>query len=104
MEKTKIKDSHRARALLFIIFCKGLNLHLTYLSRVQFADDPMLYTSSKSLRLWKNEVNHDLEIVSDWFRANKLTLNIDKSICLVFPPKIGNITDITGLTVRLGDH
>ena len=100
MEETKIKDSHRARALLFIIFCNGLNLHLTYLSCVQFADDPMLYTSSKSLRLLKSEVNHDLEIVSDWFRANQLNLNI----CLVFPPKIGNITDITGLTVRLGDH
>ena len=31
-------------------------------------------------------LNNDLEVVYDWFRANKLTLNISKSTCLIFSP------------------
>ena len=72
---------------LKIPVCNDLKLHLTYLSCIQFADDTILYTSGKSLRLIECEINHDLEIVSDWFRANKLTLNVDKTVCMVFPPK-----------------
>ena len=53
--------------LLFIIFCNDLKLHLTYLSCIQFADDTTLYASGKSLRLIECEINHDLEVVSDWF-------------------------------------
>ena len=65
--------------LLFIIFCNDLKLHLTYLSCIQFADGTTLYASGKSLRLIECEINHDLEVVSDWFRANKLTLNVAKN-------------------------
>ena len=53
--------------LLFIIFCNDLKLHLTYLSCIQFADDTTLYASGKSLRLIEFEINHDLEVISDWF-------------------------------------
>ena len=73
--------------LLFIIFCNDLKLLLTYLSCIQFADDTTFYSSGKSLRLIECEINHDLEIVSDWFRANKLTLNVDKTVSMVFAPK-----------------
>ena len=73
--------------LLFIIFCNDLNIHLTYLSCIQFADDTTLYGSSKSLRLLQCEIEHDLAIITDWFRANKLTLNAEKTICVIFSPK-----------------
>ena len=64
-----------------------IRLQLTYPSCIQFADDTTLYTGGKSVRLIECEINHDLEIISDWFRANKLTLNVDKTVCMVFPPK-----------------
>ena len=76
--------------LLFIIFCNDLKLHLTYLSCIQFADDSTLYASGKTLRLIECEINHDLEIISDWFCANKLTLNVTKTVCMVFSPKKGH--------------
>ena len=72
--------------LLFLLFCKDLRLHLTYLSCIQFADDTTLYTSGKNIRLLECEINHDLEIISDWFKAKKLTLNADKTACMIFPP------------------
>ena len=87
--------------LLFIIFCNDLKLHLTYLSYVQFADDTTLYASGKSLRLIECEINHDLEVVSDWFRANKLTLNVAKTVCMVFSPKKNNDNKIS---VKLCDQ
>ena len=73
--------------LLFIIFCNDLNIHLTYLSCIQFADDTTLYGSSKYLRLLQCEIEHDLAVITDWFRANKLTLNAEKTICVIFSPK-----------------
>ena len=47
------------------------------------------------------EINYDLEIVSDWFRANKLTFNVDKTICIVFPP---NKTKEKTIEVKLCDQ
>ena len=41
----------------------------------------------------------DLQNISDWFKANKLTLNISKSVYMIFSRK--NHTDID---LRLGDN
>ena len=87
--------------LLFIIFCNDLNIHLTYLSCIQFADDTTLYGSSKSLRLLQCEIEHDLAVITDWFRANKLTLNADKTICIIFSPKNESSKEIE---LKLGGH
>ena len=38
-------------------------------------------------------LEHDLEIISDWFRANKLTLNVDKTVFMLFHPKGKRITE-----------
>ena len=32
-------------------------------------------------------LEHDLEIIRDWFRANKLTLNVNKTVFMLFHPK-----------------
>ena len=29
-------------------------------------------------------IEYDLLVLQDWFRANKLTLNVEKSVCLIF--------------------
>ena len=51
--------------LLFIMFCNDLNVHLTYLSCIQFADDTTLYGAGKLLKLLQCEINHNLDIISD---------------------------------------
>ena len=47
------------------------------------------------------EINHDLEIISDWFKANKLTLNADKTVCMIFPP---NKTVASSIHVKILDQ
>ena len=70
--------------LIFLIFCNDLILHLTHLQCIQFADDTTLFTSHKSKCYLEYSVTTDLERLHDWFKGNKLTLNINKSVMLVF--------------------
>ena len=72
--------------LLFLIFCNDLSLNLEYLSCIQFADDTTLYYADKNLDVLKCCVEYDLNIILDWFRANSLTLNVQKTNYLLFAP------------------
>ena len=76
--------------LLFLIFCNDLHLNLMFCNGILFADDTTLYCSHKNLKYLKWCVEQDLIAISDWFRANKLTLNVEKSECLIFGPNYKN--------------
>ena len=86
--------------LIFMLFCNDLRLHLDYLHSIQFADDSTLLKSHSNLRYLTYCIEHDLELVQDWFNANKLTLNIDKTVCMVFSPKH---IDTTNLNIVLSN-
>ena len=70
--------------LLFLIFCNDINLHLDFMNVIQFADDTTLYLSKKNLNYLQWCVECDVRSIIDWFKANKLTLNLSKTICMVF--------------------
>ena len=70
--------------LLFLIFCNDLHLNLHFLSSIQFADDTTLYISHRNQNYMKFCLTTDLEAIEDWFRANKLTLNLDKTVLMYF--------------------
>ena len=72
--------------LLFLIFCNDLRYNLEYLSCIQFTDDTTLYYADKNLNVIKCCVENDLQILMDWFRANSLTLNVQKTKYLLFRP------------------
>ena len=73
--------------LLFLIFCNDLHKNLSFLKCIQFADDTTLYFSHKNKNFVLCYLEHDLEIISDWFSTNKLTLNVDKTVFMLFNPK-----------------
>ena len=75
--------------LLFLVFCNDLQLNLEYMSCIQFADDTTLFYADKSLDVIKCCVENDIKIIMDWFRANSLTLNVQKTKYLLFTPKKG---------------
>ena len=70
--------------LIFLIFCNDLQRHLLFLECIQFADDTTLYITHQNLSYIRFCLEHDLNILQDWFLANKLTLNIGKSVCILF--------------------
>ena len=91
--------------LIFLIFCNDLHHHLQFLESIQFADDTTLYMGHKSVKFLKFCLETDLMTIQDWFRSNKLTLNIDKTVILWFKqnaltsPETENI-EICGLKLQ----
>ena len=75
--------------LIFLIFNNDLHLHLEYCSCILFADDTTLYYSHQDIRYLTWCIREDLLIITDWFKANKLTLNLNKSVCILFEAKPG---------------
>ena len=85
--------------LLFLIFCNDLHLNLQYLGSIQFADDTTLYISHRNMNYMKFCLTTDLESMEDWFRANKLTLNIEKTVLLHFGPGNKNKEALSDITI-----
>ncbi len=46
------------------------------LKAILFADDATVYASSSSLSYLAGIINHELSILADWFKANKLSVNV----------------------------
>lgn len=70
--------------LLFIIYTNDIPNLLKQTHTILFADDTTIYASDTNLNSLYNKVNHDLEILCDWFKANKLSLNIAKTNYMLF--------------------
>ena len=56
-----------------------LHYALTHSSGILFADDTTIHKSDNDITRLFNCMNHDLNQVTQWFRANKLSLNVSKT-------------------------
>ena len=54
---------------------------------ILFADDTSLFCNAENKKTAWNNDYEQLCHVSDWLIANKLSLNVDKSNCLIFNKK-----------------
>ena len=72
--------------LIFLLFTNDLYTHLNHCSSLLFADDTTLYKTHRNLNYLRWCLQDDMNTLVDWFRANKLTLNIEKTICILFQP------------------
>ena len=73
--------------LLFLIFSNDLFRNLDYCNNLQFADDTTIYKGHRNLRCLTWCIENDLSNLDDWFKANKLTLNVGKSVHMTFGKK-----------------
>ena len=62
--------------LLFILFCNDIHLIMEHCNVILFADDTALYYSHSNPIYLKLALERDLYLIHDWFKANKLSLNI----------------------------
>ena len=79
--------------LIFIIFTNDLYRQIEHSSSLLFADDTTLYKSHRNLKYLTWCLEDDLRKLVDWFSSNKLTLNLDKTVCILFQ-KIGQTQTI----------
>ena len=73
---------------------------LTNIKSVLSADDTTLYASSKEADELYHKMITDLDCLCDWFKANKLSLNIAKTNYMLF--QYGNDHANNGFTVCIG--
>ena len=88
--------------LLFIIYTNDLPNCLNSSRCILFADDTTIYISSKDINNLFITMNSDLECISDWFKANKLSLNVSKTNYILFT-KSNNLNNNTQL-LKLGNN
>ena len=93
--------------LLFLIFTNDLHLCVENGNCLLFADDTTLYLSHQHISYLKWGIEDDLKRVMDWFKANKLTLNVNKTECVLFnykPVKRDFSIDIKSTTIPSTDN
>ena len=70
--------------LLFLIYVNDLpDCHLAS-DIILYADDTVIYYSTKNVSDLDHNINADLRTVSEWFSRNLLTLNISKYNFVIF--------------------
>ena len=77
--------------LLFIIYINDFCRSSDVLSFVLFADDSTLFFSHNDPRSLVNIVNTELNKVMHWIRANKLSLNLQKTKYIIFSNTINTL-------------
>ena len=85
--------------LLFIIYTNDLPQSIQNSKCILFADDTTIYTSASQPSEAYNMKNIDLNILCDWFKANKLSLNVSKTTYMMFNKNIQNLIINTPLKI-----
>jgi hypothetical protein len=84
--------------LLFLIYINDIQ-SVTTLFTLLFADDTSLFLSGKNINQLIASVNVEMGRVNDWFKANRLTLNVDKTKAIIFKPNKISTTDIQNVDI-----
>ena len=85
--------------LLFLIYVNDIANCLTHSKVISFADDTTVFSSSKCIDDLYTNVNSDLDDLSNWFKANRLVLNVNKANSMLFQPS--GIQIACGNTLRI---
>ena len=70
--------------LIFLIVTNDLHRQIENCNTILFADDTTLYKMHRNLNYLKWCLEDDMTRLADWFRANKLSMNLGKTVCVLF--------------------
>ena len=73
--------------LLFLLYINDLPQVSEYFMPILFADDTNLFATGYNLNDIFSEINKEIANIYAWVKANKLSLNIDKTNFMLFTPK-----------------
>ena len=81
--------------ILFLCFINDLP-NITTLLTILFADDTAGLKSGHDLKALIRDVNVEIKKMANWFRSNKMAVNVSKTKYIIFKPK--------GIKIILGDN
>ena len=73
--------------LLFIIYINDMNLISDDTSLILFADDTNVFMSHNNLPKLEHMANRELKKIFDWTISNRLSLNLKKTMYMIFQPR-----------------
>ena len=73
--------------LFFLLFINDINNASNLLNLILFADDTNVFMAHKDLNYLSDMLNLEMDKLSIWFKANKLSLNLKKTKFMVFKPR-----------------
>ena len=82
-------------ALLFIIYVNDMNMSVPNSTCLQYADDAAICCSSATLRELQDQININLNHLTEWFDANLISLNLQKTEYLTFNKDEASTTHIS---------
>ena len=86
--------------LLFLVYINDIANSSDKIQFQLFADDTCIFYSHRDKTILENTLNNELNHVSNWLIANKLSLNVDKSNVLTFRNKNSNDDQILNLSIN----
>ena len=89
--------------LLFILYINDIVNSSLILKFILFADDTNLFHSANNITDLLTTVNCELKKLCNWFKANKLSLNVDKTKFILFGKK-GQKVDSKQCSVRIDNN
>ena len=92
--------------LLFLVFTNDLYRNLENCNAILFADDTTVYKGHRNKNYLRCCLETDLIRLSNWFRANKLTVNINKTVFMSFGNRGGKLDhiDICGERIECSEN
>ena len=87
--------------LLFLLYINDLRLALKHAIASHFGDDTCILYASNKLKSIETVLYYDLKSISDWLKANRLSLNVDKSKLLMFKSK-QRMLNSDSISIKLG--
>lgn len=96
--------------VLFLIYMNSLLLAKRKGKIISFADDTVILYEDSNWRDLKQQAEGDLSVIKEWFRGNKLTLNLQKTKYLPFAayesglPHMGNLEFEDGTSIPEAEH
>ena len=73
--------------LFFLLHINDINNASNLLNLILFADNTNVFMSHKDLNYLSDMLNLEMDKLSIWFKANKLSLNLKKTKFMVFKPR-----------------
>ena len=80
--------------ILFLLYINDLNQAIVHSKVHHFADDTNFLYASHSLRKINKAINFDLSNLVQWLRANKISLNVNKTELVIFRSPKNKFTKI----------
>ena len=89
--------------ILFLLYINDIASSSSFFKFFLFADDTSLFSGSKNLKSLEPQINKELDNISEWLAANRLTLNVSKSDFIIFCNKANKTKHSLDLNIN-GEH